>query len=47
MYRIIEDKFRKGYGFVRDYIDNLWFYGTIEQCMKFVADMERREHECK
>lgn len=47
MYRIIEDRSRKGYGYIRDYIGNLWFYGTLEQCKQFIADIERRETECK
>ena len=42
MYQIVKDKFRSGYGYVRDYIGNLWFYGTIKECKSFISDLERR-----
>ena len=36
MYTIVKDEFRKGFGYVKDYIGNTWFYGTIKECKEFI-----------
>ena len=39
MYSIVKDDFRKGWGFVRDYVGNTWFYGTIKECKEFIKQI--------
>lgn len=39
-FRIMTDDCQKGYGYVQDYLGNIWFYGTVEQCKQFVTEME-------
>ena len=29
----------KGYAYVRDFMCNLVFYGTIDECIQFIDDM--------
>ena len=40
MYTIIKDECRKGWGFVRDYVGNTWFYGTLKECKEFIKQIE-------
>lgn len=40
MYTIIKDESRKGWGYVRDYVGNTWFYGTIKECKEFINQIE-------
>ena len=40
MYTIVKDEFRKGWGFVRDYVGNTWFYGTLKECKEFIKQIE-------
>lgn len=39
MYSIVKDDFRKGWGFVRDYVGNTWFYGTLKECKEFIKQI--------
>lgn len=39
-FRIVTDGCAKGYGAVRDYLGNTWFYGSLEDCQKFITEME-------
>lgn len=39
-FRIVTDGCAKGYGVVRDYLGNTWFYGSLEDCQKFITEME-------
>lgn len=41
MYQIIKDDGRKGYGYVKDYVGNTWFYGTLKECKEFIKEIER------
>lgn len=41
MYQIIKDESRKGFGYVRDYIGNVWFYGTLKECKEFITNIEK------
>ena len=36
MYQIITNGCPKGWGFVRDYMGNKIFYGTIKECMRCI-----------
>lgn len=38
-YEIITNGCRKGYAFVRDYMGNKCYYGTMKQCKQFINDM--------
>lgn len=40
MYTIVKDEFRKGWGYVRDYVGNTWFYGTLKECQEFINQIE-------
>ena len=40
MFQIIKDDFRKGFGYVKDYIGNTWFYGTLKECKEFISQIE-------
>lgn len=40
MYTVVKDKDRKGFGYVRDYIGNTWFYGTLQECKEFIKQIE-------
>ena len=40
MYTIVKDEFRKGWGFVRDYVGNTWFYGTLKEGKEFIKQIE-------
>ena len=40
MLRIIIDGCVRGYGYVVDYLGDIWFYGTIDECGQFIVDME-------
>ena len=40
MYQIVKNGCPKGYAFVRDYMGNKCFYGTIEDCKEFIRVME-------
>lgn len=39
MYKIDSVGCATGYGFVRDYVGNIWFYGTVEKCQEFIERM--------
>ena len=39
MYQIIKDEGRKGWGYVKDYIGNTWFYGTLQECKEFISQI--------
>ena len=41
MYQIIKDDSRKGFGYVRDYNGNVWFYGTLKECKEFIINIEK------
>lgn len=41
MYQIIKDEGRKGFGYVKDYVGNTWFYGTLKECKEFISNIER------
>lgn len=36
MFKIKTDGFPKGYGYVVDFLGNIWFYGPVEECAKFI-----------
>ena len=38
-YEIVSNGCKKGYAFVRDYLGNKCYYGTMKQCVKFIDDM--------
>ena len=40
MYIIVKDGCRQGYGYVRDYVGNIWYYGTIKECKQFIKAIE-------
>ena len=40
MFQIIKDDFRKGFGYVKDYIGNTWYYGTLKECKEFISQIE-------
>lgn len=40
MYSIDVRGFQKGYGCVRDYLGNIYFYGSIKECEEFIAELE-------
>ena len=40
-YEIITNGCCKGYAFVRDYMGNKCYYGTMKQCIQFIDDMMR------
>lgn len=40
MLRIKTDGCARGYGFVVDYLGNVWFYGCISECESFITEME-------
>ena len=40
-YEIITNGCRRGYAFVRDYMGNKCYYGTMKQCIQFIDDMMR------
>ena len=40
MYSIVKDESRKGWGYVRDYIGNTWFYGPLKECKEFISQIE-------
>ncbi len=40
MYSIVKDENRKGWGYVRDYVGNTWFYGTLKECKEFINQIE-------
>lgn len=42
MLKIKTDGCAKGYGFVVDYLSNVWFYGSISECESFIAEMNER-----
>lgn len=42
MYQIIKTDCPKGYGYVRDYMGNKCFYGTLQECQEFIDQMEGR-----
>ena len=39
-YQIMTDDCQKGYGYVRDYLGNIWFYGSLKDCQKFITELE-------
>ena len=38
-YEIVKNGCKKGYAFVRDYMGNKCYYGTLKQCYQFIEDM--------
>ena len=40
MLQIKTDGCQKGYGYVIDFMGDVWFYGSIAECEAFIADME-------
>lgn len=41
MFTIQKEEGRKGWAWVRDYLGNIWYYGTIKECKAFIDDIER------
>ena len=41
MYTIVKNGCPSGYAFVRDYLGNKMYYGTIKDCKEFIKNMER------
>lgn len=41
MYTIVKNGCPSGYAFVRDYLGNKMYYGTIKDCKEFIRHMER------
>lgn len=39
MYTIVKNGCPSGYAFVRDYMGNKAFYGTIKECKQFIESM--------
>ena len=39
-FRIMTEGCQKGYGFVQDYLGNIWFYGLVSDCEHFINDIE-------
>lgn len=39
MFRIIVNGCQKGYGIVVDFLGNTWFYGSVEECEKFITEL--------
>lgn len=39
-FQIRTDDCQKGYGFVQDYLGNIWFYGSLEDCKIFIRELE-------
>lgn len=40
MYTIVKDESRRGWAYVKDYVGNTWFYGTIKECKEFISQIE-------
>lgn len=40
MLRIKFDGCAKGYGYVVDYLGDVWFYGSIAECEAFIQEWE-------
>ena len=40
MYHIVKDELRKGWAYVKDYVGNTWFYGTLKECKEFIKQIE-------
>ena len=38
-YEIVSNGCAKGFAFVRDYMGNKCYYGTIQECITFINDM--------
>lgn len=43
MYTIVKNGCPSGYAFVRDYMGNKMFYGTIKDCKEFINRMEENK----
>lgn len=41
MYTIVKNGCPSGYAFVRDYLGNKMYYGTIKDCKFFIEQMEK------
>lgn len=41
MFTIITNGCPSGFGFVRDHLGNKSYYGTIDECKKYIKSMER------
>lgn len=40
-FRIVITGCARGYGIVKDYLGNTWFYGTMEDCQLWIINVER------
>lgn len=40
MFHIMKDETRKGFGYVCDYLGNVWYYGPIKECQKFMEGIK-------
>ena len=40
MYTIVKDESRRGWAYVKDYVGNTWFYGTLQECKEFIKQIE-------
>ena len=40
MYTIVKDENRKGWAYVKDYVGNTWYYGTLKECKEFIKQIE-------
>ena len=43
-YQIITTGCAAGYGFVRDYLGNIWYYGSVEDCQRVITELEEGEY---
>ena len=41
MFHIMKEDGRKGFGYVRDYLGNIWYYGPIKDCQKFMEGINK------
>ena len=39
MFRIIVEGCQKGCGIVIDFLGNTWFYGSIDDCNRFIEEL--------
>ena len=39
-YSIKTDGCATGYGYVIDYMGNIWFYGSVDDCQHFIEEVE-------
>lgn len=42
-FRIVTTGCQKGYGVVKDFLGNTWFYGSLDDCQNFINNVEGME----